>query len=229
MTDAPTLAARTNGTDPCQDRQVGGLDIPDHISCVLRLVRLLIGFGKELADTLRKRGTADNLPWYKVHFGSVDLPLILSRITRGLALAAALEERLERRLAHPPAPRASTRAPAVRRPRIAPSEGPDIGEFGGNVVRMPTAAEIAAMVRRRPIGAVLADICRDLGLVPSDPLWLELDMAIMNNGGNMTALTLDTHVRMFSSSGPGAADLVFRSVPPSRVRPLAVASGAGPP
>jgi hypothetical protein len=39
---------------------------------------------------------------------------------------------------------------------------------------MPTAEQIAAEVRRRPIGAVIADICRDLRILPSHPLWRDI-------------------------------------------------------
>ena len=43
-------------------------------------------------------------------------------------------------------------------------------------------------MRRRPIGAVLEDICRDLGILPSHPLWRELQHAIIEHGGNLARL-----------------------------------------
>jgi hypothetical protein len=43
------------------------------------------------------------------------------------------------------------------------------------------------VVRRRPVGAVIADICRDLGILPSHPLWRELSEAIIRLGGSLAA------------------------------------------
>jgi hypothetical protein len=56
---------------------------------------------------------------------------------------------------------------------------------------LPTAEQIAAKVRRQPIGAVLADICRDLGIPPSHPLWDELRRVINEYGGNFSRLHFD--------------------------------------
>ena len=53
---------------------------------------------------------------------------------------------------------------------------------------MPTAAEIAAAVRDRPAGEVIADICRDLGIVPSHPLWDKIWMVVTEFGGNVMRL-----------------------------------------
>jgi hypothetical protein len=64
---------------------------------------------------------------------------------------------------------------------------------------LPTSEQIAAqhatgldpVVRRRPIGAVLADICRDLGILPSHPLWPELSEVIVRRGGSLVTLLKD--------------------------------------
>ena len=53
------------------------------------------------------------------------------------------------------------------------------------------AEQIAAQVRRRPIGAVIADICRDLGIMPNHPLWPELSEVIVCHGGNLVRLVKD--------------------------------------
>jgi hypothetical protein len=53
---------------------------------------------------------------------------------------------------------------------------------GSAHARLPTEEEIAAEVRRRPVGAVIADICRDLGIAPGrlDPaFWRELSHAVI--------------------------------------------------
>src|SRR5689334_21985755 len=62
---------------------------------------------------------------------------------------------------------------------------------------LPTPAEIADQVRRQPIGAVLADICYDLGIVPADPLWKEIHDVSLNFGGNYARLLQDTISRAF--------------------------------
>ncbi len=50
---------------------------------------------------------------------------------------------------------------------------------------LPTPEQIAAEVRRRPVGAVIADICCDLGIRPDHPLWRELQLAIILYDGNL--------------------------------------------
>ena len=53
---------------------------------------------------------------------------------------------------------------------------------------MPTPEQIAEQVRRRPIGAVIGDICRDLGIMPRHPLWNEIRDAVAQFGGNFAKL-----------------------------------------
>ncbi|HKV95875.1 MAG TPA: hypothetical protein VJR90_00070, partial [Gammaproteobacteria bacterium] len=51
----------------------------------------------------------------------------------------------------------------------------------------PSDEEIAADIRRRPVGAVLVEICHDLGLQPGDlsrDMHQELMDAVMYYGGN---------------------------------------------
>ena len=46
-------------------------------------------------------------------------------------------------------------------------------------------------MRRRPIGAILADICRDFGIAPSDldgSFWDELNLAIISYGGTIAGI-----------------------------------------
>ena len=81
-------------------------------------------------------------------------------------------------------------------PRAAPQMHPSAVAAEPRIVRLPTPAEIADQVRRRPIGAVLADICRDLGITTDHPLWRELPLAIIANGGNLASLTKDIFKRV---------------------------------
>ena len=87
---------------------------------------------------------------------------------------------------------------------------------------MPTAEQIAAEVRRRPIGAVIADICRDLRILPSHPLWRDIQNAINRHGGSYVRLLKDLLIRNYQL----AAELV--DPPPASLPSLAPAC-TGPP
>ena len=153
---------------------------PSRSSRLLGVVRQLIHYGRQLVTTLR-----DN----PRRFGAGDIALILARITRGLLRAEALEARVIRDAARldawPVLPPASSHRPsspagaAAARPAKATQS---------HIAGLPTEKEIAAEVRRRPIGAVIADICRDLGITPYHPLWTDLSAAILRHGGNLAKL-----------------------------------------
>jgi hypothetical protein len=87
---------------------------------------------------------------------------------------------------------------------------------------VPTPEQIAAKVRRQPIGAVLADICRDLGIAPSHPLWDELHLAVTEYGGNYVRLVMDRLNQAFP---------IARIVARLKARPAAPPepAGTGPP
>ena len=136
---------------------------PSRAGRLLSLVRKLIDYGKELVATVRQRVASDPI-FARTGFGTTDIALILTRIARGLHRAQALEDRVTRCAAlldaGPRRARGQSKArPSAARPLTAP---PDPRLAG-----LPTAEQIAAEVRRRPIGAVIADICRDLGILPS--------------------------------------------------------------
>jgi hypothetical protein len=134
--------------------------------------------------------------------GTTSVTLILARIARGLLRAAALVDRLHRnatRLDAPPRPRAprprattaatEAAAPPEPRRRANPRHADD--DDNALLAHLPTPEQIAAEIRRRPIGQVIADICWDLGIVPAHPLWRELAPAIMVEGGRLAALVVD--------------------------------------
>ena len=102
---------------------------------------------------------------------------------------------------------AQTQQPADTDPRLA---------------NLPTPEQIAAKVRRQPIGAVLADICRDLGIAPNHPLWQELRNAINAFGGNYIRLVGDTLDRAFPMARVMAR---LKAKPAERPEP----TGTGPP
>jgi hypothetical protein len=182
---------------------------PSRAARLLGLVRQLIDYGRQLAATLRC-----NPP----PFGPGDIALILARITHGLLRAEALEARIIRDAARLDAGPVPPRAPSHR--KSPPAPGLDPGLDPG----MPTSEQIAAEVRRRPIGAVIADICRDLGIMPDHPLWPELRVLIIRHGGNLANLVRDILDRAFQ---PLASDRPPAWPMPSLQSPAP--AGTGPP
>lgn len=193
------------------------------MSALLDLVRKLIDYGKDLAETLHQR-IAENPYFPGFTYGTNDLALITARITRGLLRAQALEARLVRLTARPerqqpgpttPAPerKPPATAPAVRRPPAVDTP-PD---------NLPTAEQIAAEVRSRPIGAVIADICR---ILPSHPLWRDIQNAVNRHGGSYIRLLKDILKRGTFHLPP----LYLTSPePPALLVPAPVPIGTGPP
>ena len=227
MSAPPTAAVPTNRSDPHQDRPATGADAPTRTGRLLGLVRTLIDYGRQLATTLQQRTAATNLADVTRHFGTIDIGEILACIARGLLRAAALETRLTSRLARQPDAPAAPSAPSLRQPRAARPVDRSARAADPGPARLPTPEEIAADVRRRPVGAVLADICRDLGIVPSNPLWRELSLAIIENGGNLATLFKDTwkRISVWLLNPPAAG---HPAGPPPHL-PFAVTPGTGPP
>jgi hypothetical protein len=227
MSAPPTAAVPTNRPDPHQDRPATGADAPTRTGRLLGLVRTLIDYGRQLATTLQQRTATTNLADVARHFGTIDIGEILARITRGLLRAAALETRLSSRLARQTAAPAAPRAPPSRQPRAARPVDRGARATDPRLAHLPTPEEIAAEVRRRPVGAVIADICRDLGIVPSNPLWRELSLAIIENGGNLATLFKDTwkRISVWLLNPPAAG---HPAGPPPHL-PFAVTPGTGPP
>jgi hypothetical protein len=184
---------------------------PNRLSGLLALVRQLIDYGRQLATTLR--GNPHPL-------GAGDIAEVLARITRGLLRAEALEARLIRSAARPDAAPAPPRAPSHRPSPPARAAAQPTDTTQSRLDRLPTPEQIAAEVRRRPIGAVIADICRDLGIMPSHPLWRELQLVIIRHGGSLARLVKDILSNAFERPV---------SVWPSVPLQSPAASGAGPP
>jgi hypothetical protein len=165
---------------------------PSRSGRLLNLVRKLIDYGRELATTIRQRVASDPT-LTMVRFGTTDLAQILTRIARGLHLANALEARVLQRAAHLDAGR---RPGNARSPARTPAS-PRAAEADPPLASLPTAEQIAADIRRRPIGAVIADICRNLGIMPSHPLWRDVHLAMIEHGGSYVRLVTDLIDRAF--------------------------------
>jgi hypothetical protein len=226
----------TPTTDPDPPRAAPAM--PAAIGRVLSVVRKLIDYGKQLASTVQQRATAPGFARFAARFGTADVAAILACITNGLLRAAALEARL-RQCAERGQDLAPTafRLPATsgQRParQVAPSSAPPEPEPADHtqdprLARLPTADEIAAEVRCRPVGAVIADICRDLGIAPGDldgAFWIELNLAIISYGGT-TAGILDDQIHRFLAFTFGDhADTAHPGPPASSPRLPALATG----
>jgi len=178
--------------------------MPTRLGRVLSLVRKLIDYGKQLASTVQQRAGAPGFDFLARPFGTADIAVILARITCGLRRAAMLEAKLCKR-----AERgrdltvAPIRLPAIRVPGAARPEpqSPDPTE-DPRLARLPTEEEIAEAVRRRPIGAVIVDICCDLGIAPGRldrAFWDEINHALMVYGGSSVRFFNDLEKRLWAS------------------------------
>ena len=161
---------------------------------LLNVVRKLIDYGRQLAANLRGGSVTTAITHA---FGTTDVELILARIAQGLQRALLLEERVVRtaaRLDAGPQPKdpSSPRLPRRPRPAVARTETAEPAIAG-----LPTPEQIAAKVRHQRIGVVLADICRDLGIMPNHPLWQDLHEMITRYDGNFVRLVMERLNRAF--------------------------------
>ena len=201
MSTTPTPAALPDRPGPSRDPAAASAPAPTRTGRLLGLLYKLIDYGKEVVQALQQRGPTNIDPTYVTqHFGTLDIALILMRIVRGLRLATALETRL---VAHPlreeAAPAAAAvvaRVPSERPPRVAQPSAQRVRRAPPPLPDVPTAGEIAAALRHRPLGAVVADICRDLGIGPSHPLWREVMSVVIEFGGNYAKLLSDVLERL---------------------------------
>jgi hypothetical protein len=210
------------------------------IGRILHLVRKFIDYGKRLTTAVQQRAAAPGFAHFVRSFGTADVAVILARITAGLRRAAALEAMLCERAARgrdlAPSP---IRLPAIRAPRAARRvAAPDAQPVPRStdpaedlrLARLPTEEELAAEVRRRPIGAVVVDICRDLGIAPGDldrAFWDEISHAILMYGGSLVRFHTSLRKRLwasFSGEHAGRVDCGWSAAPPRLP-----ASATGPP
>lgn len=231
---------------PSTPRQAGPVPLPDppnaggapsapptRTAGLLALVRSLIAVGKALIETALRPADSDAQSALSHRFGTFNLALIIARITRGLRLAEALEARLQRNAssldkawssppAAQPAPMAAA-TPKPRQPRTPPARTNQQDDDAALLDRMPSAKAIAALVRHRPIGHVLDDICRDLGIDCTHPLWRQIMDAIILTGGS-----LRRHLDGIRTRVDRVMSLSSAMPPPLPSGP-GLAAGTGPP
>jgi hypothetical protein len=179
--------------DPQPDRP--GRTMPARIAALLHTIRIMLGFGRHLAETAQHRSASPDFNAIAACFGTGRLSAILAHLQRGLLRATALERVLLARAArgrdiHFVAPRKHATAtpatpadppagqPAEQSSAMSaaehPSEMPVTRKAPPSRPRgwndpelfMPTLEELEAQVRRRTLGRTLVDICLDLAVVP---------------------------------------------------------------
>jgi hypothetical protein len=172
--------------------------MPERIAGLLRVVRILLGYGRHLADTVVQRAAAPSFTSIAACFGTINLSVILAHLHRGLLRAAALERLLLARAASgrdiafararprdsQPTPAPATRDALPRSSRRMSWD--DLPEFDN-----PTQQQIERQVRRRPVGRTIVDICLDLAVMPglcTGPFWNELFEIMQWYGGSVAAL-----------------------------------------
>lgn len=190
MTDAPPTADAVKTAGP-QDQR------PSRSAGLLGLLNRLLDHGRGMLATLRQRNTPDVPLPFAHRFGAISLAVVIARITRGVILATALRDHVARHARgldaaeHRKSPQPSNReTPRPRRPRPARPALPE--DENAELDNLPSAEEIAARIRNRPIGAVIVEICRDLGIDGEHELWREVCQAITFNGGNVVQVLHDT-------------------------------------
>ena len=203
--------------DPTQDRAgqtVPAPTIPERLAALLHVVRVLLGHGRRLVETVPERVANVEFATLAAACGTYTLPTILVRLQRGILRAMALERYLLARAekgreiafvepreptpAKPPAePPEGAPAELTAEPPAEPQEGPQDAPgpkrrpFDPDDLRIPTAKELDAEVRRRPLGRTIAAICMDLAVVPgfcTGEFWNQIFDTLQAYGGSLTTL-----------------------------------------
>ena len=124
---------------------------------------------------------------------------------------------------NPRAERQVAPQPAQPEPQAEPTQAQD-----PRLACLPTEAEIAAEIRRRPIGAVIVSICEDLGITPGQldrEFWDELAHAIIAYGGSLSGWIGKLNRRLFHVSREGLANPAPSLWPDPSPQPLAASTG----
>ncbi len=115
--------------DPAQDR--AGRTIPARLAALLHVVRVLLGHGRRLVETVPERAVHVEFAALAAVCGTYTLPTILARLQRGILRAMALERYLLSRAAKG---REIGFVYQRERPRAKPPEGATDAESASEVV-----------------------------------------------------------------------------------------------
>ena len=194
MSDAPDLSVVSPPSDPdrCDPAPATPAVLP-RVSSLLRAVRLLVDYGTALIATLQQRNCLERCTMAMMDFGTRDLALIIARIKCGLLRAAALEGRLNRLVARGvdlPVPVVRPLAEGSGAMRTADRKQTSPAR-AALLAALPSAEEIAAQVRTQSLGVIIADICRELGLMAGamdGRIWDALSDAAQGGGFDLCRL-----------------------------------------
>ncbi len=174
---------------------------PPCIAFLLNIVRVLIGYGRRLDDTLPTKVGHPSFPVLASSFGTHDIRRILGHVQRGIVRAMMLQRFLLARAAQgrdiEPVPQPGPAEPddiagltmklrPASQPR--PQPGQKIDPNDPLHFAIPTIRELEAQVRRRSVGRTIAEICMDLGVAASfceGATWSEILEALMRFGANL--------------------------------------------
>ena len=195
-------------TDPTTPAATKPRPIPGRIGAVLHVLAVLIAHARHFAATAATRAAAPEFATAAAIFGTYDLPTVRQRMQRGMLRALALRDYLFARAARgcnlrfawpprvelqphhrPPAqpaprPRPTPLHPRRPEPALLEPSHPDAS-------RIPTPEELAAEVRRRPVGRTMAYICMDLGIAPGlcdGAFWNKVEKTLRRYGGSLGRL-----------------------------------------
>jgi hypothetical protein len=188
MLDAAILSEPT--PTPDLDRAAIRRAVPAGIAQVLYVLRFLIDYACHVAAFAEECAMQGDIRPVAVPFGKgITIEALIIRVASGLKRALALREMLQQRAETgcdiEPVQRGASGPSGRSRPDGEDRDKPPETE------RLPSAAEIAAELERKPIGAVVADICHDIGIVPSDltrEQWDALQAVISTYGGSQAKL-----------------------------------------
>jgi hypothetical protein len=182
--------------------------VPGRIGAVLTVLRALVAHARHFAATAAARVAVPEFAAVAAVFGTYDVPVILNRVQRGILRALALQDYLLARAArgrnlrfawpprvalqphHRPPPRPAPAVRAVRTSKVQPDPAL-LGPEDPGAYRLPTQEELAAWVRRRPVGRTMTYICLDLGLVPclcDGIFWNRVEKVLRRYGGSLNRL-----------------------------------------
>jgi hypothetical protein len=165
----------------------------------------LITRAHNMAQDLTRRPHAISTLWITIRFGTQDIALILARLSRGLRLAAALYAALPE---EPKPQRAPRQRPQPETPDFPwPDERPEPparpepmplrrNQANDPFATLPTAHEIAALLRDRSIGDILTEICTELGIMTQDLFWNELEQILAENDADIQTVVQDAEQRL---------------------------------
>jgi hypothetical protein len=173
---------------------------PPCIAFLLKIVRVLLSYGRQLDDTLTTKAEHPRFPTLAAGFGTHDVRRILAHVHRGILRAMMLQRFLLARAqdgrdiepvqpSEPADPAEiealdiKLRAPSQPSAKSKKTDPDDPLHFS-----IPTLKELESEVRRRSVGRTIADICLDLGVTPTlceGATWDEILQALTHFGANL--------------------------------------------